>query len=52
MFSKFVVSINLPSTHVVCPGLIKSGNTFYSVTARAFDIIFWSTFKREIGLQF
>ena len=63
MFSKFVVSsvsamsiplspINLPSTFVVSPELIQNSNTFYSVTARVFDITFWSTFKREISLQF
>ena len=63
MFSKFVVSsisamslplslINLPSTYAVYSGLIKNVNTFSSVAARAFDIIFWPIFKREIGLQF
>ena len=61
--SKFFVSImsamslplsiiNLLSTNAVSQGLIKNGNTFFSLTARAFDLIFRSTFKREIGLQF
>lgn len=31
-------------------GLIKNGNTFVSLAARAFEIIFWATLKREMGL--
>ena len=36
----------------VCCEDIKSGKTFFSFSERAFDIIFRSTFNKEMGLQF
>ena len=46
------VYLYLLSTYAVSPGLVKNGNNFFSLAARAFDIIFYSIFKKEIGLQF
>ena len=49
--------INLPLspiclflTYAVCCIDIKSGKTFFSFSERVFDIIFRSTFNKEMGL--
>ena len=54
-----ISDINLPPsaiflflTYAVCCEDIKSGRTFFSSSERAFDIIFRSTFNKEMGLQF
>ena len=54
-----ITDINLPLspicqflTYAVCCEDIKSGKTFFSFSERAFDIIFRSTFNKEMGLQF
>ena len=54
-----ISDINLPLspiclflTYAVCCEDIKFSRTFFSFSERAFDIIFKSTFKKEIGLQF
>ena len=39
-------------SNVVCCEEIKSGRTFFSFSDRAFDIIFRSIFKKEMGLEF
>ena len=44
--------IHLFLTYAVCCEQIKSGKTFFSFSKRAFDIIFRSTFNKEMGLQF
>ena len=50
-------NINLPLspvclflTYTVCCEDIKSGKTFFSFSERVFDIIFRSTFNKEMGL--
>ena len=54
-----IPDINLPPlplclflTYVVCCVEIKSGRSFLSFSERAFDIIFKSTFDKEMSLQF
>ena len=37
-------------TYAVCCEEIKSSRTFFSFSERAFDIIFRSTFNKEMGL--
>ena len=51
--------INLPLspiclflTYAVCCEEIKSGRSFLSFSEKAFDIIFKSTFNKEMGFQF
>ena len=45
-------SICLFLTYVVCCEDIKSGKTAFSFSERAVDIIFRSTFNKEMGRQF